>query len=148
MSTDKRTEKTSAQEAREIGAALKLLRERRGITQERASQAAGVTRTAWQNYENGRPVVLRTDLQGKLARALGATREQLLACQLEMQHGQIGGHAAGLEEPAQIFAGPGRQQAIFPTAQGDVIVTYPSHLTREGYQELANYFALFLKRAE
>ena len=52
--------KTSAEEAREVGEALRILRDRLDITQEQAAEAMGVSRTAWQNYEAGRAIVLRT----------------------------------------------------------------------------------------
>lgn len=139
--------KTSAQEAREVGDALRALRERRGFTQERAAEALRVSRTAWQNYESGRPVVLRTDMQLRLAQALGAKREDLLAI-LREQQGATASHSAfGVEETGMLFSGPGRQQAIFPLSEGDVIVSYPAGLTPDGFQELNDYLELFLKRA-
>lgn len=139
--------KTPEQEAQEIGDALRILRERKGVTQERAAEEMEVSRTAWQNYEAGRKVVLRTDMQMRLAGAVGASREDLLSVLKELQRGESR-HSAinSVEEPQAIFAGPGRTQAIFPTRDGDVIVSYPAQLSPEGYRELAEFFGLFAKR--
>lgn len=139
--------KTTAQEAREVGEALKILRERRGVTQEKAAEAMTVSRTAWQNYENGRAVVLRTDMQVRLTAAVGAKREDLLGVLRELQGGGMSHSALGLEEAGIVFSGPGRQQAIFPTSEGDVILSYPSALSPKGLSELSDYLAVFLKRS-
>lgn len=127
-----------------MGRALKRLRESRGFTQEAAAEAAGVTRTAWQNYENGRAIVLRTDMQAKLALALDSTRQDLAAALRDLQRDEGRLAARGVEESAAVFAGPGRQQAIFPTADGDVIVNYPANLSREALAQLRGYMTLFL----
>ncbi|HEX7887291.1 MAG TPA: LexA family transcriptional regulator [Phenylobacterium sp.] len=67
------------EQAAALGKALKALRERAGMTQEAAAEALGVTRQAWQNYEaGGRNTILRTDLQERLASALGLERSDLL----------------------------------------------------------------------
>lgn len=67
------------QQAVAIGDAVRSLRERVGLTQEAAAEAMGVTRQAWQQYETmGKPVVLRTDMQERLAQALGVEREDLI----------------------------------------------------------------------
>lgn len=132
-------------EAREVGEAQRILRERRGVTQEQAAEAMRVSRTAYQNYENGRQAVMRTDLQSRMAEAVGATREDLLAVLRELQRGQGHSRHSGLEEPAAIYAGPGRAQAIFPTAAGDVIVSYPAHMTDEARRELSIYLTTWLK---
>ena len=138
--------KTPEQEAQEIGEALRILRERLGVTQEAAAEAMEVSRTAWQNYEGGRKVVLRTDMQMRLAAAVGATRPDLLKVLKELQRGGGKHSAIGVEEPSAIFAGPGRTQAIFPTRDGEVIVSYPANLSPEGFRELAEFFSLFAKR--
>lgn len=131
-----------------MGEALRILRDRLDITQEQAAEAMGVSRTAWQNYEAGRAIVLRTDMQTKLAAALDATREDLLRVLRELQRAGGGHSALGLEEPGVVFSGPGRQQAIFPLSEGDVIVSYPANLSAAGFQELSDYLAIFLKRAK
>jgi transcriptional regulator with XRE-family HTH domain len=135
--------KTTREEAREMGEALKSLRTTRGLTQQEAADAAGVTRTAWQNYEGGRPVILRTDMQAKLARACGAERGELLMHLSSLQRGQR--HSSEPPEPAPDAVAPGRQQARFPLAQGEVVLTFPAGLTAEGFAELADYMALFLR---
>lgn len=62
-----------------MGRALRALRERAGLTQDQAGEALGVTRQAWQNYEGGaRNTLLRTDLQERLAHALGLERADLI----------------------------------------------------------------------
>lgn len=63
-----------------IAKALRLLRQEAGMTQADAAAAAGITRQAWQNYESGsRQVILQAPKQRELARALGTSREMLLA---------------------------------------------------------------------
>lgn len=67
------------EQAQAISEALRALRERAGMTQEAAAEAMGVTRQAWQQYETaGKPVLLRTDMQERLAEALGLGRDDLL----------------------------------------------------------------------
>lgn len=68
-----------AQQALALGEALRTLRERGGMTQEQAGEAMGVTRQAWQQYETaGKPVILRTDMQERLAAAIGLHRDDLI----------------------------------------------------------------------
>lgn len=136
--------KTSAQEAREVGEALRILREDRDVTQEQAAEAMHVSRTAWQNYENGRSVVLRTDMQERLARAVGARKQDLLDVLRQLQRGGTSHSALALEETGAIFSGPGRQQAIFPLDEGDVILSYPAKLTASGRAQLKAYLTIFL----
>jgi len=129
-----------------MGLALKRLRESRSMTQDQAAERMGVTRTAWQNYESGRAVVMRTDHQVKLAEALGAARADLLN---ELRKIQVGdGHSAmaGVQDSGAIYAGPGRQQAVFPLDEGDVILSFPANLSPEGRQQLEDYLAVFLRR--
>lgn len=138
-----------SQQAREWGLALKLLRERKGLTQDQAAANRRVTRTAWQNYESGRAVVLRMDMQHGLAEALGGTRAELLDCLREVQRRSgTSQPQAGMEEMGVVFSGPGRQQAIFPLAEGDVIISYPANLSAQGFKELQDYLTLFLRRGE
>jgi hypothetical protein len=47
---------------------------------------------------------------------------------------------------AGLRLGPGMQQAAFPLAEGTVYLTFPENLTSDGYAELAEYMAIFLKR--
>lgn len=141
-------QKTSAEQAREIGRALRALRERHGLSQEQAAERMHVTRTAWQNYENGRAVVLRTDMQLRLAAAAGGSHAELLAV-LREQQGQLAAHSAftGHDDGRAIYSGPGRSQAIFPTDQGDVILSYPANLTPEAKAQLAAYLKVFLNHS-
>lgn len=141
------TMKSPAQEAREMGRALKLLRTRRGMTQDAAAEALRVTRTAWQNYESGRSVVMRTDMQAKLAAALGGTRNELLACLREVQEGPSHS-ASAVAEAGSVYSGPGRLQAVFPTSDGQVIVSYPEALTARGRRQLKAYLDAFLEGAD
>ncbi len=79
MNTDSRP-LSPGDQAQTLGEAVRALRERAGLTQAAAAALAGVTRQAWQNYEAGnRQAILRTDLQDELARALGVTRDDILA---------------------------------------------------------------------
>jgi len=69
---------TASAAAKTVGAAIRALRERAGITQGAAANAIGLTRQAWQNYESGaRHSILRSDLQDDLARALAIKREDI-----------------------------------------------------------------------
>jgi transcriptional regulator with XRE-family HTH domain len=66
-------------DAKLFGEALRRVRVRADLTQEKAAERMGVTRQAWQNYEKGdRQAVLRSDLQERLAEALGVSRADLL----------------------------------------------------------------------
>lgn len=66
-------------DARDLGRALGKLRRRANLTQTEAAERHGVTPQAWQRYEAGnRQAVLRTDLQARLARAVGSNREELV----------------------------------------------------------------------
>jgi DNA-binding XRE family transcriptional regulator len=77
MDTQSRN-KTPPPSAVALGQALKSLRSRAGIKQTTAAKAIGVSRQAWGNYEAGRDVVLREDIQEDLAKAIGVTRDDLL----------------------------------------------------------------------
>lgn len=75
-----RARKTELTEAQAIGLALRRLRERAGLTQGQAadSMAPPMTAQAWQRYETGeRQVILRSDLQEKVASAVNATTAEL-----------------------------------------------------------------------
>jgi transcriptional regulator with XRE-family HTH domain len=137
--------KTSAEEAREVGRALKALRERAGLTQDQAAENLRVTRTAWQNYEAGRAIVLRTDHQARLAEALGCRREDLLHMLRQLQRSEGGLSGYGLEETGVVYSGPGRHQAIFPLEEGDVIISYPAALSPASRAQLREYLALFAR---
>lgn len=91
MATDQRPA-SAADQAQALGLALRALRERAGMTQDEAGGAIGLTRQAWQNYEAGvRNSILRTDLQERLARALGLERPDLLR-EVDRQQGVGPGH--------------------------------------------------------
>lgn len=144
---DPSTNKAPSAQAREIGQALKLLRERKGLTQDQAAERRGVTRTAWQNYESGRAVVLRMDMQDGLALAVGATRAELLDCLREVQR-RAGSPTpnGGMEEMGVVFSGPGRRVFNIPLDEGDVIISYPANLSAASFAELEEHIALFLRR--
>lgn len=90
-----------------MGRALRALRERAGVTQEAAADAMSMTRQAWQNYEAGnRQTILRTDMQDRLATALGLTREDL-ARERDRQAGVEPEPASfGVRESAQVYQLP------------------------------------------
>lgn len=76
------------------------------MTQDAAAQAFGVTRQAWQNYEAGaRQTILRTDMQARIADALGVTRDDLLR-EVDRQAGHAAPEARGVSESARIFELP------------------------------------------
>jgi transcriptional regulator with XRE-family HTH domain len=140
---------TATDEAKALGLALRSLRMKRNITQEAASEAMGVTRTAWQNYENGRAVILRMDLQASLAAALGATREDLM---LERNRIAIGAVRAtrspsGFAEegpPPPVF-GADLRTASFPLPEGEVTITFPASLSPDSFMQLEGYLEVFLR---
>lgn len=74
--TYRMTEAPEITRQKRLGAALKALRESKGVTQPKAAEAMGVTLTAWQNYEAGRrqfkPALVR-----KVTQALGADSNDL-----------------------------------------------------------------------
>lgn len=130
-----------------MGRALKLLRERSGLTQEAAADLMGVTKTAWANYEYGRAIVLRIDVQDRLVKALGQSRKALDETLREITGLPAPEYAhAGLEEAGAPFTGAAIKQAIFPLAEGDVTVSYPTNLSPASYRELHEYLTLFLRR--
>lgn len=135
--------KGSSQEAREMGAALRALRLVKGLTQDDAATAMGVTRTAWQNYESGRALILRTDMQERLARSLSASRLELLE---QLRTLSADNHSALEQTSASIHAGPGRHQAVFPTGEGDVIISYPSGLSDVGRRRMLTYLQVFAEQ--
>lgn len=42
----------------------------------------------------------------------------------------------------------GARRAVFPLSEGDVMLTFPSDLSADGYDELGDYLEIFLKRAK
>lgn len=93
------TIRSPQQEAKIWGEALKRLRESTRtpsggkITQEAAASAYGVKRQAWNNYEQGdRLVIVRRDVQEKLAAAIGRTLEDFEAARADV---------LGLEAPTR-----------------------------------------------
>ena len=68
------------------GQALKALRERANMTQQQAADAAGVTLTAWQNYEHGRRQ-WKSSLVTSTTGAVGATPEDLQLARAQITEG-------------------------------------------------------------
>ncbi len=88
-------------EQRLLGRALAQLRVRAQMTQEAAGAAFGVSGQNWQKYESGRaPGVFRPSIQRRLARAVGASVEDLW-----LARDQVAGSDARLQ-PAQPAAAP------------------------------------------
>jgi phage repressor protein C with HTH and peptisase S24 domain len=62
-----------------VGRALARLRRRASLTQAAAAERMSMTPQAWQRYERGeRQLLLRSDMQARVARAVNATRDELL----------------------------------------------------------------------
>lgn len=79
-------------DATTIGAAVKALRERAGLSQEQAGAAISISRQAWANYESGaRQSVFRSDLQDRIAGAIGVARADLLR-EVDRQAGVMADH--------------------------------------------------------
>ena len=74
-----RARKAQNPQAIAMGQALMRLRKQANMTQSDAAEAAGVEQATWQRYEAGdRPIILREDVAQNLAKAVGATYEQLI----------------------------------------------------------------------
>lgn len=70
---------TPSTEIEAYSKAIKRLRQTANLTQLEAAKRIGQTKQSWQAYEAGnRQVVLRLDVQDRVARALGVSREDLV----------------------------------------------------------------------
>ena len=70
---------TASEEARIWGQAVKILREKAGMSQEEAAENAGMRQQVWQPNETGkRNGLLKTTTQRKMAEAVGATHAELI----------------------------------------------------------------------
>lgn len=129
-----------------MGQAIRALRMHRGMSQQSAANAAQVTKTAWQNYENGRAVVLRTDLQARLAKALGSDRRELM---LQLAALTPAAERSSVSSFGVQDTGPGldpfQQRAVFPLREGEVTLTFPADLSAESFIQLESYLSTFLK---
>lgn len=129
-----------------MGQAIRALRMHRGMSQQSAANAAQVTKTAWQNYENGRAVVLRTDLQARLAKALGSDRRELM---LQLAALTPAAERSSVSSFGVQDTGPGLdpflQRAVFPLREGEVTLTFPADLSAESFIQLESYLSTFLK---
>jgi transcriptional regulator with XRE-family HTH domain len=137
---------STSEQAKDMGRALKAMRDARGLTQQAAAELMGVSRQTLQNYENGRAIILRIDVQTRLARALGGERDELLShLEVIQGHGRVAMRADGAQEATRPYDVGLNGQAVFPLREGKVTVTFPENLSPEGFAELADYLALFLK---
>lgn len=133
-----------------IGRAIAFLRERAGLTQEQAGERAGMTAQYFGMHELGKVKGLtHPEVQQKLLRAVDATPEDLEAALNEISGddtpaARIARMARELGSPAPA-AGPAVRQAVFPTADGDVVITLPAHFTPAGFKQLEEYFAVFIR---
>lgn len=67
-------------EARALGAALRVLRKRRQLSQPAAGDAFGISGEGWRKYEAGlAPSIFKPDTQRRLVAAVGATVGELMA---------------------------------------------------------------------
>lgn len=72
-------ESVDAPELKLLGRALGVLRKRAGLSQEAAGDAYGISGEGWRKYEVGQAkAIFSPETQTRLARAVGATREELL----------------------------------------------------------------------
>lgn len=99
---------TSSYEAAErarAGAALKILRKRAGLSQEKAASIAGIGTQTWQNYEVGRRG-MDLAMLGRVTSAIGATPEEhalIMARTASPEHRPA---ASGFAERARSFEIP------------------------------------------
>lgn len=97
-----------SQEIEALGQAIRKVRERRGLGQKDAATAMDppITRSAWANYEAGRPAILRSDVQASIANALGVPLDEILAEQdkiLGIERRRGGAQVIGLAEHRRPF---------------------------------------------
>lgn len=143
------------------GVALALVREAHNQTQDSASAACDPEMTSqnWGRYETGSaagitdPVVRRGLLE-----AIGADEAEFQTTLANLPADDdlpalskgrgIGSRMARLAgavtatNPAPIS--PDRRQAIFPVRDGEVVITFPRHMTPEGRREMKQYLELLL----
>ena len=152
---------TPEQKRRAMGAAIKALRERavrngRKVSQDAAAEVMSITRQAWQLYEAGeRQIVLQSDVQERIATALGFEHEDLLEEYRRITGEQPRRHkAAGVVLDARmLMQAGGAELPIRDTVQagawlpaddsGQVATTYPASRVTVGacIEPLANPLA-------
>lgn len=145
------------------GLALAIVRDAHDHTQDTASLAHQPVMTSqnWGRYETGMaagitdPVVRRN-----LLSAIGADEEEFQATLSVLREEDIPAGGKGRSMGARmsrmasaITAGTpavtGEQrQAIFPLREGEVIITFPRHLTAEGRREMKRYLELLLESTD
>jgi len=104
-----------------LGTKLKAFRQKAGLTQAQVAQAAGILQSVLTHYENDRKVPLGPRL-GALAKALGATVEELLDDETVIPDSQLKPHIHGNSLAARIQdlflkLKPEEQKAIFRQAE-------------------------------
>lgn len=130
-----------------MGRAIRAVRLRQNITQTDAAERASVSRTSWVSWEDGRPMVLRSDVQDRIAQVLGVDREELLLEQVrQREHASRNPRATGAGEREADWRGPDRETAVFPLKAGRVVIEFPAGMDADSWEELEEYLQLFLKR--
>lgn len=143
------TKEPTAQDTRKlIGRAIALLRERAGLTQEQAGDAAGMSAQYFGMHELGKVKGLaHPEVQHKLLRAVNATPEDLdtILAELTDETPSVARIARIARELGSSPSGPPMRQAIFPTSEGDVTVILPANFSPAGFKQLEDYLAVFIR---
>lgn len=146
-------------DAQAIGQALKAIRERLGLRQPHVAEAAGLTAQYVSMIETGKvPGLVKPATQRKIIEALNAALEArdgrapsppVTISDLDAELAGVGdtprARLARIARELTTAPDPELRQAVFPVSDGDVVISFPAHMTPEGFKELEAYFAIFLK---
>lgn len=116
------------QQRRRDGAALRILRQRAGLTQEQAAERAEIGVQSWQNYEVGRRGLDRPKLE-RVTAALGSSPEEHALEVAKLAEVDRAQSARGLEERSRPFTlplggvayGGAHRPAVYDMSEPEVI---------------------------
>lgn len=138
------------------GITVARMRDARGHTQESAAAAAqpDMSSQNWGRYETGMAAGI-TDpiMRRRLLTAIGATEEEFQAelaraSGEDTQSSRLNRLAGAISNDDARQISPESRQAVFPLSEGDLIVTFPRHLTAEGRKEMKRYLDLLMMTAD
>lgn len=148
------------------GLALAIVRDAHDHTQDTASAAMTpeMTPQNWGRYETGMaagitdPIVRRNLLtaigadEGEFQATLANLTDQDLPAggKGRSQGGRMARMANAIAAGAGAVPAPSseKRQAIFPLREGEVVITFPRHLTAEGRREMKRYLELLLESTD
>lgn len=157
---------TTDDDTRQLGGALRTLRDSLGLTQGQAGDAAEPVMTAqyWGMHETGKvPGIFKPSVQRKLIEALNKASEKdrattgrppLTVGDLQAaldappppagRMARLARELGGVAEPGAAYDASGAE-AVFPTRDGAVVIRLPAAMTPEGFKDLEAYFAVFMQ---